>query len=191
VKITLERSAKRTRLVTTRAVSGTDGQFPPAIPRLGNPAWTRIGDSTNDPEGDKCPFDPAIRAYGLGLADYFADDLLSDLGPAMLADALRFAAQAGLTPARARLELECTICGMTSPSLWLGSLSVWLPQVNQTQPLGCAFSIRAGTLGLREPMTVVAPPPHLGLLAVIDGLNSVYLEPARDFFRNQMGYTEQ
>ena len=190
VKVALERSIAG-RIRTTWEVSATGGMFPPPVPRLGGPAFLRIGSSKTDPHGERCTLDPAIRAYGLGLADYFVA-ALADLGATMTKTAQDFSARAGMAPSKAQLVLNSTIydAGLEGPTLWHGILSLWLLNAEPTKSTVVVYSIDAGIVGLLKPMYVSAPKPHQGLYLVIDNL-AIFDDEVCAFFRNQLGYLER
>ena len=190
-KVTLERSIAG-RLRTTWAVSVTAGMFPPPVPRWGSPAFTPIGNSKTDPQGERWVLDHTVKAYGLGLVDYFVADL-AGLGAAMTEAAQNQAAAAGLARSKAQLTLDSTIydSGRENPTLWYGTLSLWLPNADPAKSTGAVFSIDAGIIGTLKPMYVSAPAPHRGLHLVTDNLNARFTDDVRALFRHQLGYLER
>ena len=190
IEITLARRGAG-KLSHTFSVKVTD-QFPSPHPRLIATAWIKIADSLRDPEGlEAAALSGEIRAYGLGLEDYFWEDLRDHLAPDMLGEALALAREQNLNLPRAELRFCSTLYagGGSGPSLWLGDLSIWLSAGSRANRR-CVFSIQAGLMGLLAPMSISAPLPHAGMAAITDELNARYTKRVRDFFRDQLGYVE-
>jgi hypothetical protein len=151
-----------------------------------------IGNSKTDPQGERCVFDHTVKAYGLGLVDYFVADL-ADLGAAMTEAAQNQAEVAGLAQSKAQLTLDATVydSGRKNPALWHSTLSLRLPNADTAKPTGAVFSIDAGIMGTLEPMYISAPAPHRGLHLVTDKLNARFADEVRALFRHQLGYLEE